>query len=374
MDWTAPLPAITRRRALRGLGTAAIALTLAPLAGCGEGDSLDFANWESYLGETTLDDFKDATGIDVSLSVITSEEALFKQLTTGTAVPDVLIASNRLVERLVAAHLLDPLSHARLPGLRNLDPRFADPAYDPGLRYSVPFTWQAYGIGYRKSKVPVPPKGWADLFDNPAYAGRIALPADSAKLYRIIARTLGKGPNAIEPEDMPLLTALMQRQLTRIKAFHTDNGQDLLLNQQVDLVAEFNGDIAQVMLEDPDLGFVMPIEGSELTCDGLCIPAHAANVGNAHRFIAYLLQSQAGMRVLHTILYPTPNLAAKALMPADYQTSAVLFPPAELIARCAFARWDPRLDAAIKASWDAIHPGSGPASPGKAQDRMPSAS
>jgi spermidine/putrescine transport system substrate-binding protein len=194
MDWTAPLPAITRRRALRGLGNTALGLMLAPLAGCGRDDSLNFANWESYLGETTLDDFKNATGIDVSL--------------TGTAVPDLLIASNQLVERLVAAHLLAPLSHARLPELRNLDPHFADPPYDPGLKYSVPYTWQVYGIGYRKSQVRLPPRGWVDLLDNPAFAGRIGLPGDSAELYRIIARTLGKGPGAIEPEDVPLLTAL----------------------------------------------------------------------------------------------------------------------------------------------------------------------
>ena len=355
MDGSAPLPAISRRGALRALGTAALGLTLAPLSGCGEGDSINFVTWESYLGETTLEDFKDATGIDVSLSVIASEDALFDQLKNGTAVPDVLIASNRMVERLVAAHLLAPLSHARLPELRNLDPRFADPPYDPGLKYSVPYTWQVYGIGYRKSKVPVPPKGWEDLLGNPAFAGLIALPADAAKLYRIIARTLGKGPNAIAPEDVPLLTALVQRQRARIKTFHTDNGQDLLLNKQVDLVAEFNGDIAQIMLEDPDIGFVMPIEGSELSCDGLCIPALAANASNAHKFIDYLLQSQAGIRVLHTILYPTPNLAAKALMPADYQASAVLFPSPELIAKSDYARWNPQLDVEIKAEWEGLH-------------------
>ncbi len=129
----------------------------------------------------------------------------------------------------------------------------------------------------------------------------------------------------------------------------------MLLNKQVDLVAEFNGDIAQVMLEDTDLGFVMPIEGSELTCDGLCVPAHASNASNAHKFIDYLLQSQGGMRVLNTILYPTPNLAAKALMPAAYQSSMVLFPPADLIAKSSYARWNPRLDTAIKAGWQAVH-------------------
>jgi spermidine/putrescine transport system substrate-binding protein len=167
---------------------------------------------------------------------------------------------------------------------------------------------------------------------------------------------------------VPLLTKLLQTQQPRIKAFHNDDGQDLLLNKEVDLVAEFNGDIAQVMLEDPDLGFVMPVEGSELTCDGLCIPAHADNAGNAHKFIDYLLQSQAGMRVLGTILYPTPNLAAKALMPAGYQTSAVLFPPAELIAKCEFARWNPQLDTAIKAAAAPF------TNPGKVPDRSPSAS
>lgn len=282
--------------------------------------------------------------------------------------PDLLVASNRMVERLVDAHLLAPISHSRIPNLRNLDPRFADPPYDKGLTYSVPYTWQVYGIGYRRSKVPVPPKGWQDLFDNPAFVGRFALPLDAPELFGIIAHTLGKGPDAIGEEDVPVLAKLLETQLPRMKAFHNDDGQDLLLNKQVDIVAEFNGDIAQVMLEDDDLGFVMPIEGSELTCDGLCVPAHADRPGNAHQFIDYLLQSQAGMRVLHTILYPTPNLAAKALMPSDYQTSGVLFPPPDLIAKSSFARWNPPLDAAIKAAAQPL------TNRGKAPDTPPSAS
>ena len=344
-----------RRGVLRALGGGAAAIMFAPLAGCGEGEALSFANWENYLGETTLDDFSAASGVDVSLSVIASEDALFDQLRSGTAVPDLLIASNRMVERLTAAQLLLPLSHRRLPNLRNLDPRFAAASYDPGRKFSVPYTWLAYGIGYRKSAVRVPPKGWQDLFQNPAYAGKIALPADPADLFRIAARTLGLGPNMIALTDVPKLAALLKAQLPRIKAFHQDDGQDLLATKQVDLVADFNGDLAQVIFEDPDLGFVMPAEGSELTCDNLCIPAKAARPGNAHTFIDYLLQSQAGKRVLETILFPTPNLAAKALMPQDYQTSPVLFPPAALLDKCDYARWQPALDQAMAKAWAAIY-------------------
>jgi len=336
--------ALNRRSLLLGLGVGAVGLSL---AGCEARNSLHFANWDNYLGETTLADFKDASGIDTKLSVIASEDALFDQLKQGGDLPDLIIASNRMVERLTEAGLLATLTKARLPNLRNLDPRFADASYDPGRKHSVPYTWLVYGIGYRKSAVPVPPKGWKDLFANPVFAGRIALPADPADLFRIAARIMGKGPNAITAADVPALADLLKAQLARIKAFHRHEGQDLLLERKVDLVADFNGDLAQVILEDPDLAFVMPEEGSELTCDNLCIPKSAGAAENAHQFIDFVLGGQAGSVICETILFPTPNLAAKAMMEAAYQQSPVLFPPAELLAKSEYARWNAELDQAM---------------------------
>lgn len=346
--------AFNRRMLLRGLGVGAVGLSLAPLAGCAARNSLSFANWDNYIGETTLADFKDASGIDTKLSVIASEDALFDQLKKGSDVPDLVIASNRMVERLAEAGLLATLTKARLPNLRNLDPRFADASYDPGRKHSVPYTWLVYGIGYRKSAVKVPPKGWKDLFANPAYSGRIALPGNPADLFRIAARTLGKGPNAITATDIATLADLLKAQLPRVKGFHTHQGQDLLLEKQVDLVADVNGDLAQVILEDPDLAFVMPEEGSELSCDNLCIPTGASAAENAHQFIDFVLGGQAGSGICETILFPTPNLAAKAMMEAAYQQSPVLFPPAELIAKSDYARWNAELDQAMNKAWEGL--------------------
>ena len=59
-----------RRGVLRALGGGAAAIMCAPLAGCGEGEALSFANWENYLGETTLDDFSAASGASVIAAAV----------------------------------------------------------------------------------------------------------------------------------------------------------------------------------------------------------------------------------------------------------------------------------------------------------------
>jgi spermidine/putrescine-binding protein len=112
---------------------------------------------------------------------------------------------------------------------------------------------------------------------------------------------------------------MLIRQKPAITTFHDDNGQDLLLAGDVDLVMEYNGDIAQVMREDKDLDFVVPKEGGLLASDSLCIPAGAPNADLAHAYINFVLDGHNGAEICKTIRYPTPNAAALALMPPDYR-------------------------------------------------------
>jgi spermidine/putrescine transport system substrate-binding protein len=130
------------------------------------------------------------------------------------------------------------------------------------------------------------------------------------------------------------------RQKPNIKIFHNDEGQDLLLAGDIDIVMEYNGDIAQVMQEDPDLDFVIPKEGSVLNSDCLCIPKGAPRPDNAHQFINFVLDAKNGAEIYNTIMYPTPNAAALALMPESYRRNPVIFPPPQAMARCEYATFE----------------------------------
>ena len=346
-----------RRSTLKALGAAAIGLSFGGLAACGKGDKdaaagskvkigatgeekkLNFYNWDTYIGETTLADFKSASEIDVNMSLFATNDELFAKLRAGNPGFDVIVPSNDFVERMAQSKMLMPLDKAQIPNTKNIDPAFAEVAYDPGRKYSMPYTWLVLGIGYRKSKVKTPPDSWKVLFDSNEYAGRISLLSEAGDLFRLYGKYLGKSVNSLTPADIAIIEKMMIKQKPFVKVFHEDNGQDLLVKGEVDLVLEYNGDIAQKMVEDDDLDFVIPKEGSQLNSDTLCIPVGAPHPKNAHALINYLLDGEVGKKITETILYPTPNAAAKALMPESYRNNPVVFPPLAMTDKCEYAKF-----------------------------------
>jgi spermidine/putrescine transport system substrate-binding protein len=97
---------------------------------------------------------------------------------------------------------------------------------------------------------------------------------------------------------------------------------------------EWNGDILQVMEEDDDIAYAVPKEGGLLWQDCLCMPKGAPHPENAHKFINFILDAEAGAAIADFIQYATPNAAARQLLSEDYRNNPAIFPPDEVTARC----------------------------------------
>jgi spermidine/putrescine transport system substrate-binding protein len=343
-----------RRSLLKNMGVAAIGLTFAGgLAGCrkqegaiganGEEAKLNFYNWDTYIGDTTLADFKESSKIDVKMDLFDSNDVLFAKFRGGNPGYDLIVPSNDFVERMAQADMLQEIDKTKITNFKNIAPEYQDVPYDPGRKYSMPYTWLVLGIGYRKSKVNPAPDSWKAVLDSDQYKGRIAVLSEAGDMFRLYGKYLGKSVNALTPEDLKTIETMMIKQKPYFKKFHEDDGQQLLQKGDVDLVLEYNGDIAQIMAEDPDIGFVIPKEGSQLNSDNLCIPKGAKHPQNAHAFINYLLDAEVGKKITEKIQYPTPNAAVKAVMPDTYKNSPVIFPSADVLKKCEYAKYNPTL-------------------------------
>jgi spermidine/putrescine transport system substrate-binding protein len=343
----------SRRAFMAAFGATAAAFTI---AGCekkpegaaktgaiagSEARKLNFYNWDTYIGETTLADFKTQTGVEVEMTIFASNDELFAKFRAGNSGYDVIMPSNEYVTRMGQAGLLMPLDHAKIPNMKNIASEFANPDFDPGRKYSMPYTWLTLGIGYRKSKMKngVVPDSWKYLFDNTEYSGKISVLGESMDLFRLVFKYLGHSVNDFTPELVKQAEDMLVKQKSHIKNFHDDSGQDLLISQEVDIVMEYNGDIAQAKVEDDDIDFVVPKEGSLLNSDCMCIPNGAPSPNNAHAFINFILDAQTGADISKTILYPTPNEAAKALMDDTYKNNQIIFPPEAVMSKCEYGKF-----------------------------------
>ena len=119
-----------RRSLLQALGVAAVGISFGGMAACsksegkklanGEEAKLNFYNWDTYIGETTLDDFKGATGVDVTMDLFDSNDVLFAKFKAGNPGYDVIVPSNDFVERMAQANMLQALDHAQIPNIKRI--------------------------------------------------------------------------------------------------------------------------------------------------------------------------------------------------------------------------------------------------------------
>jgi spermidine/putrescine transport system substrate-binding protein len=327
---------LANRRQVLQRGAAAIAgLTFLPRFALSEEEKkLNFYNWDTYIGETTLADFNKATGIEVKMDLYADNDELFAKLKEGNPGYDVIVPTNDYVERMIKAGMLMPIDHGKIPNMSNIDRTFQDAAFDPGRKFSIPYMWGTLGIGYRKSKIDEMVDSWKPLLDSDKHAGKLSLLGDAQNVIGCTLKYLGFSFNSTDPAQIKQAEDLLIKQKKNVKVFADDNGQDLLASGEVDLCMEWNGDILQVMAEDKDLAYGVPTEGTLLWQDCMCIPKGAPHPENAHMFLNFILDAQNGKLIVETIKYATANASAKALMDKEYQSNPAIFPPEEIIAKC----------------------------------------
>jgi len=324
----------TRRGLLAGAGAGIVGLSVLPRGALAEEEKkLNFYNWDTYIGETTLQDFNEETGIEVKMDLYADNDELFAKLKEGNPGYDLIIPTNDYVERMITADMLLPLDHGKIPNMSNIAPGFQEASFDPGRKHSMPYMWGTIGIGYRISKVEGTPDSWKWVYDSDKYSGRMSLLGDGNAVIGMALKYLGFSLNSKDPAEIKQAEELLIAQKKHIKVFAPDNGQDLLASGEVDLAQEWNGDVLQVITEDDDIGYALPKEGGLLWQDCLCIPKGGAHPDNAHALINYILAAEPGAAIADYIQYATANEAARKLLPDEYNKNPAIFPSEDAVAK-----------------------------------------
>lgn len=282
-------------------------------------EKLYLYNWDNYIAPQVLKDFRREFGVRVIEDKFSSNEELLAKLQAGGGGYDVIVPSDYAVRIMIRQKLLAPLDHSRIPNLKNLHPRFRNPSYDPAQRYSVPYLWGTSGIGYSRRAVAMAgaPTGWEDLFATgrlSRYKGRISMLNDMREAIGAALIYLGFSPNSAVPEELDQAKTVLLRQKAYIAKYDSEAYEDSLAAGETILAHGWSGEFFAAQRGKPDIGFVVPREGSFLFVDNLAVPASSKRRHTAEAFIDYLLRPEVAAVNSTYLRYPTPNAVARALI------------------------------------------------------------
>ncbi|KIQ53603.1 polyamine ABC transporter substrate-binding protein [Meiothermus taiwanensis] len=283
------------------------------VAGCGQKkQELRLLNWSDYMPKEVLEEFEKREGIKVVEDTYDSPEAMLSKLQAGgDAEYDVLITADYTVGSLARAGSLQELDKSKIPNLQNLDPQFASPAFDPGGRYSVVYQWGTTGLAYREDLVKGPVESWAVIFDPAKQVGPFLLLDEMREMMGAALKYQGESVNTTDPEKLAKVQELLLGAKRRSQGFAGGTSiRDRLIAGDIAVGPAYSGDILAAQAENPQLKYVIPVEGATLWTDNLVVLKKSPNHELAYKFINFLLEPQIAAQISNSIGYATPVAAA----------------------------------------------------------------
>lgn len=271
-------------------------------------DTLKVYNVGEYIDTMIISDFEHEYGVKIIYEVFDSNEMMYTKLQSGDSY-DILVPSDYMIQRLIGEGALQELDLSLIPNLENLTEEVKNLPFDPEHKYSVPYFWGSVGIVYNKNVVDQADleEGW-EVLRNPKYAGKIYMYDSERDAFMVAFKALGYSMNTqSEQEIQDAYNWLMEQRQTMEPVYVADEVIDGMINGNKDMAVVYSGDAATILMENEEMGFYQPMEGTNQWVDCMVIPANAENPKLAHEFINYLLDYDIAYTNSEWVGYTSPH-------------------------------------------------------------------
>lgn len=294
---------------------------------------LVFWNWPDYVTTDALLGFERETGIRVEMRIFEDEEILLGAMQSSEFRGDVIVVSDTVAEELIAAQLITPLDLAKIPNTAHIEPPLRATNATPV--HGAPYLAGTTGVIVNTAHIPQA-DSWNVLWDE-TLKGRIAMLPSGYEVVSVASKKLGFAilPRT-EAEFQAVRDALLaQRPLLR-GYLPVNEIIDRMVSGDLWAAQIYSGDALLARDQNPDLRYFVPREGGMLWTDKLMIPRSSRHKEQAMAFIDYLQRPEVMAKLSAALHAPTPNVAARKLLPPEILANPAIYPPQDILARCEF--------------------------------------
>ncbi|HNQ40335.1 MAG TPA: spermidine/putrescine ABC transporter substrate-binding protein [Candidatus Cloacimonas sp.] len=297
-------------------------------------------NWSDYIDPDLIKEFEQQNKCTIKYSTYDSNENMLTKIMSSREAFDLIFPSGDHVTIMHNAGLLEQLDLTKIPNYQNLDNNLLLKAtsFDPGNKYSIPYFWGLTGIIYNQRYVPesiVKSQSWNILADNFFTGKNKVTMLDDAREV-VGAALIYNGYDLNDTSDAALAAAekTLAEWDKNITQFDSDSYKNEVPDGTTWLAQAYNGDALQVMENNPDIKFFLPLEGTSLWMDNIVMLKSSKNKELAYKFIDFLLNSEISKRNTEYCRYATPNKAASNLLSESLKNNTLIYPGEEYLQKC----------------------------------------
>ena len=298
--------------------------------------TLYLLNWGEYLDPALIEEFEEQNpDIRINMTTTTTNEEMYTVCATEGTKIDIVVPSDYLVERFIAEDLLAELDFSNIPNFQYVEKAAQNRTFDPENKYSVPYFIGTVGIVYNKTLVDEEVDSWGILWDE-KYANQIMM-YDSIRDSMMVALAyLGYDINTTDPEELAEAGDLLLAQKPLVRGYGADNIKYDMVGGGVALGVDYSGSAVQAIMENEDLAYVVPKEGSNVWMDNFVVLKSSPNKEAAERFINFMCDPEVAAQNSEFVGYTTPNEAALEYVDEEFTSNSAYTIPDGVLDRCAY--------------------------------------
>lgn len=302
----------------------------------GENGNLVIYNWGEYMDPDVLSMFEEETGIKIIYDEFETNEIMYPKVEAGAVDYDLVCPSDYMIQKMIDNNLLAEINYENIPNITNIGDTFMEKSeeFDPGNKYSVPYLWGTVGILYNKTMVDEPVDSW-DILWKEQYKDSILMQDSVRDAFMVALSRLGYSINSTDEKELQEAQQLLIDQKPLVQAYVIDQVRDKMIGNEAALGVIYSGEALTCQMQNPDLEYVVPKEGSNFWIDAWVIPKNAQNKENAEKFLDFLCRPEIAAKNFEYITYCSPVEGAKDYVEdEELLASPLAFPSPDQYSNC----------------------------------------
>jgi len=255
---------------------------------------LSIYHWFEYIPQELLDKFAAEYDVEVVMDTYDSNEAMLATLKAGALGSyDIAVPTDYMVSILISEGMADEVAAGELKNIGNVKAEFRDPAYDPGLKHSIP-----YQGGTTSFMVDTAQFGGeintTDIIFNPPEElhGKINMIDSQGEVLALAAVHMGIPQCSTDRDQLKALNDMLQAAKPHWASFNSDTAKEVLAAGDVAAGMIFNGYAAKARESRASLQYAFPEQGWVNWMDSVVLLKDAPNRENAILFMDFLLEPE----------------------------------------------------------------------------------